>query len=115
MVARWRILNTPINANVESIEKYVLAIIVLHNYLRLTENASYCPAGFVDSISSSGEIIPGNWRSSVNTNNPFLANLNPVRGCRYQQDAISMRDCLKEFVNSPLGRLEWQLDHIRRT
>ena len=46
MVARWRILNTPINADVKSIEKYVLAIIVLHNYLWLTGNASYCPVGF---------------------------------------------------------------------
>ena len=105
MVARWRILNTPINANIENVEKYVSAIIVLHNYLRLTENASYCPKGFVDLISSSGEIIPGNWRSSVDANSPFMTSLRPVRGSRYQQDAIYMRDCLKEFVNSPIGKV----------
>jgi len=114
MVARWRLLNTPINANVENIEKYVLAIIVLHNYLRLTENASYCPDGFADSTNSSGDTVPGSWRTSLNTN-ASMVKLNPVRGCRYQQDAMNMRDSLKEYVNSPLGKLEWQLNHVRRT
>ena len=30
MATRWRILNNPINALVENIEKYVMAIMVLH-------------------------------------------------------------------------------------
>lgn len=115
MTSRWRILNNPINASVENIEKYVMAIIVLHNYLRLTENASYCPRGFADSFESDGSFIPGDWRAMANATNSQLLNLKPVRGSRYQQDAIFMRSCLKEYVNSALGKLEWQLDHVRRT
>ena len=48
--ARWRIFHTPIRANIENIEKYVLACLCLHNYLQLTDNAFYCPAGFVEFI-----------------------------------------------------------------
>ena len=43
-------------ANVENVEYYVWAVICLHNYLRLTENATYTLAGFVDSRSSLGDI-----------------------------------------------------------
>ena len=43
LVARWRLFNMPIIAPVENIEWYLKAAIVLHNYLRLTENASYSP------------------------------------------------------------------------
>ena len=37
LVARWRIFNTPINASVKILEKYVMAAAVLQNYLRQTE------------------------------------------------------------------------------
>ena len=61
------------------------AAIVLHNYLRVTENASYSPVGFVDSENSNGEIKPGHWISTVNTNkqSSLLSDIQPVRGSRY--------------------------------
>ena len=37
LVARWRIFDTPINASIEIVEKYVMAAVVLRNYLRQTE------------------------------------------------------------------------------
>ena len=37
LVTRWRIFNTPINTSVEIVEKYVMAAVVLQNYLRQTE------------------------------------------------------------------------------
>ena len=48
LVTILRNSNAPINASVEIVEKYVNAAVVLHNYLRQTENAAYCPSGFVD-------------------------------------------------------------------
>ena len=50
LVTTWRLFITPINASVKNIEKYVKAAIVLHNYIRITENATYSPVGFVDSV-----------------------------------------------------------------
>ena len=35
-------------ASVENAKKYVLACLALHNYLRLTDNAHYTPAGLID-------------------------------------------------------------------
>ena len=52
ITTRWRILNNPVNASVENIEKYVMAIMVLHNYLRSTENATYCPKDFLTQLLS---------------------------------------------------------------
>ena len=40
-----------------------MAALCLHNYLRQTDNAGYCPTGFVDSEDSTGQIKPGEWRS----------------------------------------------------
>ena len=49
LVARWRLYRTPIVASVENAESYVLETLALHNYLRLTDNATYTTKGLVDS------------------------------------------------------------------
>ena len=46
LAARWRIFHGPIKAAVETVEAIVKATCILHNYLRLTDNDYYCPAGF---------------------------------------------------------------------
>ena len=43
LMARWRIFNTPINASVEIVEKYVMAAVVLQNYLRQIGNQLIVP------------------------------------------------------------------------
>ena len=105
---RFRIFHVPIKASV------VKAAIALRNYLRQTDNAMYCPQGFVDSESANGEILPGHWRT-LNENRGLLSDLPNVRGSRYSDDAKDMRESLKEYVNSASGQLPWQLDHVRRT
>ena len=100
----------------ENIQSYVKAAIVLHNYLRQTENAIYCPTGFVDLEDSSGKIKPGHWREILTENkNALLQKLTPVRGSRYKGTAVDMRNALKDYVNSEIGSLSWQLDYVRRT
>ena len=59
--ARWRIFSRPIKATVENVENYVWAAICLHNYLHLTDKATYTPYGFVDSKDSTGNIKEGVW------------------------------------------------------
>ena len=53
LFARWRIFRGPIRASRENI-RYVMAAICLYNYLRQTDSARYCPAGFVDSFDGTG-------------------------------------------------------------
>ena len=57
--ARFRILRKAIRASVENAEKYVLVCLALHNYLRLTDNAHYTPAGFIYSEDKHGNFVPG--------------------------------------------------------
>ena len=119
LVARWRIFNTPIHAKQENVEKIVLATIALHNYLRQTDNTSYCPAGFIDSERATGDIIPGYWRreraNSGEDASQGMARVAALRGQRRSDYALRMRDSLMEYVNSDLGSLSWQIDHVRRT
>ena len=68
LLTRWRNFHTPINASVEIVEKYVKAAVLLHNYLRPTENADYCPSGFIDSEDFSGNIQTDYWRESFQFN-----------------------------------------------
>ena len=46
----------------ENVEKYVLACMVLHRYLRLIDNACYSPTESIDSEDKDGSIIPEEWR-----------------------------------------------------
>ena len=65
LAARWRIFMQAIQTNVENAEMIVKAAICLHNFLRQTNSAGYCPAGFVDSWDEKGEIKEGEWRRIV--------------------------------------------------
>ena len=60
LTARWRIFRRPIRAAVSLVEKIVQATVCLHNYLRLTDNAMYCPVGFVDLKIAVGKFVKGN-------------------------------------------------------
>ena len=88
-------------------ESYVLATLALHNYLRLTDNATYTPKGFVDSEDSTGNVTEGKWRKNADANG--LVNLPNVRGSSYSEDALSMREALKTYVNSLLGKVDWPI------
>ena len=55
--------------NVECVENHVWSAICLHKWLRLRENATYTPAGFVDSSSSSGDIRNGDRQKICSVDN----------------------------------------------
>ncbi|XP_057297594.1 putative nuclease HARBI1 [Hydractinia symbiolongicarpus] len=102
-------------ASVRNVENFTLGAIALHNYLRQTEAAMYCPNGFVDSTDTNGEITPGEWRRQVGQNEGCLYDLCNVRGSRPERSATEMREAIKDFVNSEEGAVEWQYRHVRRT
>ena len=117
LTARWRIFHKPIRSSVENAERYKLACLALHNYLRLTDNAMYCPEGFVDSYNNSGKIKEGEWRSLVNNGNSSITGMTPlrsVRGSRYREDSIALRNSFATYFRNE-GSVSWQWDHVRRT
>ena len=54
LAGRCWIYHSPFIVSIENAESYVLVIILLHNYLTLTDNVVFTPVGFVDSQASSG-------------------------------------------------------------
>ena len=112
--AQWRIFQKPIRATVKHVESYILACLALHNYLRQTKNAGYCPSGFTDSEDNGGSLIPGEWRSLNNRNNAF-EDLSRTHRSRVGSEALEIRSELKRYMNSQDGSLSWQVDYIRRT
>ena len=112
LCSQWRIFFTPIIAKEENVEHVVAACIVLHNYLTSSGNSDYCPSGYCDYETTSGEVVAGQWRRGSNSTSNGISAL---RGRRPRDDALYMRDCLKEYLNSEAGSLPWQLDYVRRT
>lgn len=112
--AKWRIFRKPIKANVDLVDKITKASVCLHNYLRLTENATYTPAGFIDNEDSTGNILPGDWRNAV-ANDGGLNAIGRVGGNRYTVEASDARDAFKAYFNSAdgLNDCPWQLQYVR--
>ena len=117
LAARWRVFRRPIRASVKTVEIVTKAALCLHNYLRQTDNATYCPSGFIDSEDSTGNIIPGEWRNIVrkDSNAGALQHLRKARGCRINTSVIKIRDEIKDYLNSEEGQVHWQWQHVRKT
>ena len=100
MAARWRIFQQPFKAKVENAEKYDVATIALHNYLRMTNSASYSPTSFIDSETNDGEIVLGARRKVLTGDGGAgaLKYLPNVRGSRYQTHAVTQHDTYKSIL-----------------
>ena len=107
---RWRIFLKPIQTNPKNAENIFKATICLHNFLRQTKCASYCPSGFVDSWDETGKIKKGEWRSLVSNGlGEMLSDISPLRGSRPSFSAVEVRENLRSYVNSMEGS-PWQWD-----
>ena len=115
LAARWRVFMQPIQSTVEKTDRIVKAKIWLHNFLRQTNSAGYCPTGFVDSYDETGTIKEGEWRRLIGDKNgaTLLQNIPTVRESRPTTSALKVRNIMKSYVNSIEGSVPWQWDHVR--
>ena len=115
LAARWRVFMQPIQSTVEKTDRIVKAKIWLHNFLRQTNSAGYCPTGFVDSYDETGTIKEGEWRRLIGDKNgaTLLQNIPSVRESRPTTSALEVRNIMKSYVNSIEGSVPWQWDHVR--
>ena len=96
--ARWQIFVQPKTANVKNVENYVWTATCLHNYLRLTENVIYTPAGFVDSRTNLGVISDGDWRKICSVDKLGFQEIKKIRVSRHRRSSNDMRNGLKGYV-----------------
>ena len=112
LVTRWRIFRSPIKASPEAVDNITRACTCLHNYLRLTKNPQYLPSGFVDSEDSTGNTVPGNWRTEVQGGNGAFKPANIGRTFnRTSLCAKETREMFQKYFNSEEGSLPWQKSH----
>ena len=79
------------------------AIICLHNYLRLTENAHYLPSGFVNCEREIGEIVPVDWRKIVLNDD--------VQGLQHLWHVSGNRHCFS--ADQTAGQVPLQTQHVQ--
>ena len=60
LLVRWRIFQKPTKFQPEDVEKAVLVSIVLHNYLRQTDYASYALLNSLIEVMTMVKLSPGN-------------------------------------------------------
>ena len=113
LTARWGIFNHAINASVKTAEAITKAAVCLHNFLRLTNSAVYCPNGFVDSEDASGKIKQGEWRGIVSRSGSAMTDIAPLRGRRNTNNAVQVRNGLMNYFISNAGSLPWQWEYVR--
>jgi len=115
LALRWRILRRPICAYPSTVDRLVMACVILHNFL-MTKNAkktlneqTYFPSNFIDH-DDMGRIIPGTWRNETS----YLENIRSTRAHRATREAYEQRDTLTKYLLSPAGAVTWQNEYIHR-
>ena len=104
--ARFRVFLSRINVkNLVTINKIILAGVVLHNMLCEKSRASYIPPYFADTEDLfTGIVAIGQWRNEATQT---ASEKPPLVGCRGTREAEKIRDAIRDFCNGP-GALLWQ-------
>lgn len=114
LAAKWRIFRSPIQADIDLVDKITLAAVYLHNFLLMEEDSVsphqrvYCPPGFVDS-EVNGVLVEGMWRRESVPVKTFL----PIgsQGSNNQTGSqSSVREKLSQFFMTD-GAVDWQWTH----
>ena len=108
MASHFRIFHTCINLKLTSIEKVVIASVVLHNYLRKLCPSDYSPEESFHRVDRVSNVtLPG-----LHADPNYFAGLQNGHGSRnYPEVAKVVRDRFKDyFVN--VGAVAWQRDFI---
>lgn len=107
IAARFRILQSAIHLAPEKASYIVLAICVLHNFLR-KRGGSYTSISTFDKEDNNYFLQNGEWRES----NSQLQGLQTPRYTSFSMNAKMNREQYQDFFNNE-GSVEWQDDIIR--
>ena len=111
LAQRWRLLFRPIVADPNKVTTLVKAMCVLHNFLLHTQDQDYCPPGFADSLSSSGEVADGFWRANGQSASS-LEGLD-ITSRSLSTAGVEIRERLRAYFIDQ-GSVDWQYQHINR-
>lgn len=96
LVARWRVLNNPLNVYPENANTIVKATVTLHNFVKFHSSAHYCPTNFVDHLNESGLLVEGRWRQLIAPLEQSMV----LSSANARRSAFDARDILKDYLFS---------------
>ena len=104
----WHVIRSINLLPPESTVSLVMAILVLHNYLRkrISSKASYCPVGLVDMEDHNGGFVQRVW--GQDSKSESLLPLS-VSGHSASNNAKLMRETLKDYFFAE-GTVDWQFN-----
>ena len=117
LFARWRIFFRVIHG---SVEKSVLGCPALHTFLKSNDSVAYCPHEYADFKNADGEIVYEQLRQEIpvtsygNGNSGQFQALPQLRGRRWSNEVVKIRNCLKDYVNCEERSLSRQLNYVHR-
>ncbi|XP_066590589.1 uncharacterized protein [Prorops nasuta] len=110
LVSRWRILRKPIMLHPKNVDKIVVSLLCLHNFLQTvnednsSEENCYCPPNFVDSEREDGSLHYGAWRQEYSANlNSAMEGIRASTAHRSTTAAHKQRDDIADYLISPAG------------
>lgn len=110
MASRFRILHTKICIAPQKTNYIILAICVLHNYLRKTSKSYITPSSLDAEDLSNFKIIEGDWRRDTH-NSLVPLQQNPTKNVPLE--AVNNREKYLEYFNG-VGEVNWQNDMVLR-
>ena len=109
IAARFRILHTPINVAVEKVCCFIMAICVLHNFLK-RKARSYVGGNAFDSVTATSHEI--NYNAEWRQNEVELVGLRTVRQSTYSSAKRNRDKCVNYFNGE--GAVTWQEDMLNQ-
>ena len=102
MAQRWRVILSTMQQMPVTVQTIVESCVCLHNFIRLRNPAIQNIQ--LDAEDGAHQLIPGAWRQDVNLPHFDV----PQGGNRDTVLAKRQRDYLRQYFNSPAGRVPWQ-------
>lgn len=104
LASRFRVFQKPIAANVNTVDKVVLATCALHNWLRSENRKTYITSSDIDREDiETGNVYCGSWRTETRD----LESLCHQGSNHSSVSAIKKRETLKNYFNNE-GAVPWQ-------
>lgn len=107
LCTRWRVLNNRIEFWPQNADYVVLACVILHNFLKITDGLynknTYCPPDYCDTYDSNNAVVEGMWRQE----NIRLQSVGGTTSKNSTRDAFAVRRTLTEYFIGE-GRVSFQ-------
>ena len=104
LAARWRLFRRVILTCPATVDLYVKACCILHNYLMKRNSKEYCPLGFIDR-ENCGSVEPGDWRVFNQGCSTSFTSITPTVSNFGSQTAIGVRDAFTKYFMSNIGQV----------